>query len=737
MKVEGFIFILIFLFSVHIVPVKSLDEVFSLEINDVNKTCSNVNQIPRTDQCQYVLQYCTSPEDVLGKINYMSIYYCGFWPFSVFELALFLGFFFLSLGLTASDYLCPNLYTISKFLQLSDNLAGLTLLAFGNGAPDVLSTYRAMSFNASNLAISELLGASLFITTIIIGSIAILHPIKVPMKPFMRDSGFFLSVTLILCISLVAQSLGVFTYILLTVSYATYVVVVIFSHSFLRIRARKVLRDQRLRTNYDLVENNNQDEDIDEVYMDNFASLPTIDQIRFNINGDNIHTNQILDPEDEIPAEELYDLLRAQTSRFPSNAYGLKELFKELKKHSNTHGAIRLENQRPLTAPVVSQSIQLYQDPSTKSQTFPSNSGPYRDELEEENEELSYEESSSHANNIVNDSEEDQELSYDMGQRMLVDVLDLGDSFYIKLLVPYLINFTENDLFNKCYLVFSTPALILLRLTTPVRDYTIIERFQRRQKQLNGSPFNAGTIADETSREDDADVFDFKFDRILVSVQTAGALNFIGYNLFIDTSHYWILSFPIGIIISLIVSYGVFIGYNFDPFSNEKILRIKSINYFLALLGFISSISWISVLATEIISVLKSISIIFNLSDEILGITVFALGNSVGDLMSNLTIARMGMPLMALGACFGGPLLALCSIGFNGLLLLTRQEKFYIDVELSKTLSITGSALIFNLLILVIIVPRNGWVLDRNIGIILVCNWFFATTICIILELYF
>merc|ERR1711939_192200 len=40
----------------------------------------------------------------------------------------------------------------------------------------------------------------------------------------------------------------------------------------------------------------------------------------------------------------------------------------------------------------------------------------------------------------------------------------------------------------------------------------------------------------------------------------------------------------------------------------------------------------------------------------ILGLTVLAWGNSIGDLVADLSVARAGSPNMAVTACFAGPL---------------------------------------------------------------------------------
>jgi sodium/potassium/calcium exchanger 6 len=47
------------------------------------------------------------------------------------------------LGSTADEYLSPTLEAISEKLQCSESLAGVTLLAIGNGASDVFTAISA------------------------------------------------------------------------------------------------------------------------------------------------------------------------------------------------------------------------------------------------------------------------------------------------------------------------------------------------------------------------------------------------------------------------------------------------------------------------------------------------------------------------------------------------------------------------------------------------------------------
>ena len=44
---------------------------------------------------------------------------------------------FVALAVSADDYFCPSIEIISRVLRLSQNIAGVTIMALGNGAPDI------------------------------------------------------------------------------------------------------------------------------------------------------------------------------------------------------------------------------------------------------------------------------------------------------------------------------------------------------------------------------------------------------------------------------------------------------------------------------------------------------------------------------------------------------------------------------------------------------------------------
>ena len=75
-----------------------------------------------------------------------------------------------------------------------------------------------------------------------------------------------------------------------------------------------------------------------------------------------------------------------------------------------------------------------------------------------------------------------------------------------------------------------------------------------------------------------------------------------------------------------------------------------------AFLGFGVAVIWIYSIANEIVNLLQAIGVVLNISNAVLGLTLLAWGNSVGDLIADTTMARHGLPRTGISACFGGPL---------------------------------------------------------------------------------
>ncbi|KAM0256680.1 hypothetical protein ACHAQJ_004834 [Trichoderma viride] len=171
-------------------------------------------------------------------------------------------------------------------------------------------------------------------------------------------------------------------------------------------------------------------------------------------------------------------------------------------------------------------------------------------------------------------------------------------------------------------------------------------------------------------------------------------------------------------------------------------------HFLFCFLGFIISIAWISTVAGEVVGVLKTFGVVLGISEALLGLTIFAAGNSVGDLVADITVARLGYPVMALSACFGGPMLnILLGIGVGGVLMMVqdanrRHNKHPGDdyaykpyrIQIGGTLMVSSITLLVILVGLLISVPLNKWILSRRIGWALIAMWSASTIINVVVE---
>ena len=144
--------------------------------DDGDVACATYIKSNATMTCQQVRDVC--PDGVAGMqfFNYFTLQYCDFTSgasraFGWFIIVVWLLIVFSLLATTADYYLVPQLEEMSEFLHLPDDVAGITLLALGNSSPDIFSDLAATGANDFKVALGELLGASMFLTTVVLGAV--------------------------------------------------------------------------------------------------------------------------------------------------------------------------------------------------------------------------------------------------------------------------------------------------------------------------------------------------------------------------------------------------------------------------------------------------------------------------------------------------------------------------------------------------------------------------------------
>eukprot|EP00742_Colponemidia_sp_Colp-10_P005185 GILJ01005537.1.p1 GENE.GILJ01005537.1~~GILJ01005537.1.p1 ORF type:complete len:820 (-),score=121.14 GILJ01005537.1:940-3399(-) len=97
------------------------------------------------------------------------------------------------LSSTAETYFAPAIQTLTSAFQIPPNIAGVTLLAFGNGAPDMVSSVVAFGNGVGSIGLASVVGGGLFISTVVIGAIcySVQDGVTVNRRPLLRDGVFY------------------------------------------------------------------------------------------------------------------------------------------------------------------------------------------------------------------------------------------------------------------------------------------------------------------------------------------------------------------------------------------------------------------------------------------------------------------------------------------------------------------------------------------------------------------
>jgi hypothetical protein len=133
----------------------------------------------RTKQCAYA-QSCNDGYGIYAPLVYCNeVISVNMWKWMVTPFVLvWLVVLFRMVGSTAEDFFSPSLETMSLTLGLPPRFAGVTLLALGNGAPDIASTVNAILDDVRQgylMGLGELAGAGMFISTIVTGIVILYH----------------------------------------------------------------------------------------------------------------------------------------------------------------------------------------------------------------------------------------------------------------------------------------------------------------------------------------------------------------------------------------------------------------------------------------------------------------------------------------------------------------------------------------------------------------------------------
>eukprot|EP00240_Pyramimonas_obovata_P002959 CAMPEP_0118922130 /NCGR_PEP_ID=MMETSP1169-20130426/1162_1 /TAXON_ID=36882 /ORGANISM="Pyramimonas obovata, Strain CCMP722" /LENGTH=633 /DNA_ID=CAMNT_0006862957 /DNA_START=137 /DNA_END=2035 /DNA_ORIENTATION=- len=167
-------------------------------------------------------------------VDYKTFYYCtcggsivGLIPLFIWSIVIFYA-----LAIAADMFFCPAVDSISEIFKLPPDVAGATLLSFGNGAPDVFTQFAAITHGSRPdvlLALSSVLGSGFFIACAILGVVVMVAPQPLELDwTFKRDTLAYLGSVLCILVFMADGKVEWYQSAFLFVYYVGYLVMVIF-----------------------------------------------------------------------------------------------------------------------------------------------------------------------------------------------------------------------------------------------------------------------------------------------------------------------------------------------------------------------------------------------------------------------------------------------------------------------------------------------------------------------------
>lgn len=168
------------------------------EFNDftAKANCYAVMSFPFSERCDFVKKAsnCLTGTNI---VPYMHLLACDFKCKNQFEEHIFVAFLsivcfelLLCLGYVVHFYYSPALKAVSRMLHMSEHLAGVTILAFGNTTTDLFCSLTTLNDDSAVLANS--LANSLFVVMFIGGLVCYVSSFKMSSYSTMRDLLFFI-----------------------------------------------------------------------------------------------------------------------------------------------------------------------------------------------------------------------------------------------------------------------------------------------------------------------------------------------------------------------------------------------------------------------------------------------------------------------------------------------------------------------------------------------------------------
>lgn len=600
----------------------------------------------------------------LGPLNidYIHLIDCEYKDFQVFTVPLLFVWITVLIDLlakVASDYFSVNLANISLRWKLNDNFAGVTLVALANGAPDIFCAIIGMtSAGNASLSISALLGGSLFVSSVVLGSIAILCPCKVDGLYFTRDA-IFLFITVCTVAYLGSRkSVDILSAISLCLLYSIYLLAVVITPYIERRHSNQQCDQSR---NDSSGGERSQSAQWIQCSSDGGVGgyCPPTDA--------RISSSSPENPDERSQGYKFLILDEYIESRTTSASIDVMEGLEQNPKSEEVkckRNSIDVDISRKVPSQSFSSAIIWDFHPA---EYFDENVQAARNDNITCGK-LKFSQKDVDSRSVELDHLKESLLAGTTDDTTSADNKDIGLSFIqtartkisnLRLIKRLVMKWSELSTVQKIQFIIEYPFVTAMELSITA-------------------------IGDDLWNKKNA-VIQPLFIPIFVLL------------VFGRSYYFFTIQFVIGYSFCIAVAAALLFLSNYSHPPRHPVFIHCSLFF-----GFFICVSWIYLLSGELVFCLTSVGTILNIPSFYLGLTILAWGNSVGDFFANLSIAKRGLGPMAVAGCYGGPIFnILIGLGVSFSYICYRnyphQNSFHFDHSAYISVAYTLVALILSI----------------------------------------
>ncbi|KAJ1896282.1 hypothetical protein LPJ66_004083 [Kickxella alabastrina] len=781
-------------------------------------------------------------------------------------MVIWLGMLFIWLGVSASEYFSPNIGTLAVLLHLPESLAGVTLLALGNGAPDLFSTFSAVRAGSGALAIGQLVGSASFIVSVVAGATTLIVPqYKVNRISYLRELVFFVATISIVVVIIVTERLSRGLALCMVGLYIAYVITVVATTYYEELAAEE---HQQICITLDAPGEPAPVESgaslLTQCYPQSHESLliggdagrarsfgssssallsessgrrQAIDATCDEHSNEDVWAPCLLDDR-SLSSRALCEFLHQHRKSLLAAAE-CSDIIGELRESQSFIGT-RVCSSSNLGASLANSARGSAQNVLAMHNKVRPVSPPWDENLASCSEDCpaggAHSGSSALSERLAFDFASDAALNYlqivhtrallPSEPRLALDPpstigWSTHNSTYLSptscrhtclspapqlqrhdcghLIAPYsaleplltvqsqsmipalalahacipTLRYWKDDASMplKAFIVFSALPVFLLTLTVPVMREAPPTHHDNACDHAQSTSFarssNEGEILLRQEQQSNyqsicADQQNIQLSPAMSAVHHSCCVG-LGQTLLAEATQQAerAVSFVRSVVAVVFLYVALYLGgYCIHKvglathacvvaglsmaslLGNYLCQRRFRLPYWLQVtpcfVGFFCGLAWVYIVADEMVSITQALGVILDLSEEILGLTIVGFGNSLGDLVTNLTLARMGFPMMAISACFGGPMLCiLLGVGMAACGTISMGEAggsaYWIPLT-SPTVLVSAACLLFNSVLFLVVVPRQKYHMTRSVGLVALAVYFVSMAVNVYIE---